>query len=146
MTLLAVVLAGCGGRRVSPVQGVVTLDGEPVAGATVSFLPDGEGGRPATGFTAADGTFRLTTYQTDDGALAGDYRVLVQKGEAAKDETEAEQSALERAKAKYEEKAVQRKRKPSLPSRYAGFKTTPLRCTVPVTGTVELELHRGGKS
>src|SRR5947209_3838508 len=142
--LLAVTLAGCG-KGVSPVQGVVTLEGTPVAGATVLFMPDGQDeGRPATGFTSPDGTFRLTTFRPDDGALAGKYRVLVQKAEAAKDRSAAEQSALERAKAKREEEVAQKKRKPSLPEAYAKFETTPLRCTVPVSVSVTLDLHNKG--
>jgi hypothetical protein len=142
--LLAVVLAGCG-KETSPVRGVVTLEGTPVAGATVLFMPDGQDeGRPATGFTSSDGTFRLTTFRPDDGAVAGKYRVLVQKTEAAKDRGAAELSALERAKAKREEESAQKKRKPTLPEAYGRFDTTPLRCTVPVTGTVTLDLHKGG--
>lgn len=143
---LAVVLAGCGGKAVTPVQGVVALEGKPVAGATVLFMPeDDEGGRPASGYTLPDGTFRLTTYKPDDGALAGTYRVVVQKTSAAKDRGEAERSAMERAKAKFEDKSAQKARKSALPEVYAKFETTPLRCTVPVPGTVTLDLHQGGK-
>src|SRR5437870_4292728 len=47
---------GCAGKD-QPVklEGMVTLDGEPVAGAIVSFLPDERGGRFAHGMTAKDG-------------------------------------------------------------------------------------------
>ncbi len=144
--LLGVVLTGCGGGGIAPVRGVVTLEGAPVAGATVLFMPDGQGGgRPASGFTASDGTFRLSTYKPDDGAPAGKYRVLIQKTEAAKDRGAAERAALERAKDKIEEKSRQKGRKPALPEAYAKFDTTPLRCSVPVTGTVSFDLHEGGK-
>jgi hypothetical protein len=146
VALLGVGLTGCGGKGTYPVRGVVTLEGTPVAGATVLFMPDGQdGGRPASGFTLSDGTFRLTTYQADDGALAGKYRVLVQKTEAAKDRGTAERSALERAKDKKEDESLQKHRKPTLPEAYAKFETTPLRCTVPVTGAVTLDLHKGGE-
>ena len=123
------------------------LEGTPVAGATVLFMPDGQDGcRPASGFTSSDGTFRLITYQPEDGALPGKYRVLIQKTEAAKDPGAAERSALERAKAKIEEKSVQKHRKPTLPEAYARFETTPLRCSVPVTGAVTFDLHNGGQN
>ena len=146
VALLGVVLIGCGGRGTTPVRGVVTLEGTPVAGATVLFMPDGQGGgRPASGFTSSDGTFRLTTYKPDDGALPGEYRVLIQKTEAPKDPRAAERSALERAKAKIEGKALQQRRKPTLPEAYAKFDTTPLRCSVPVTGAVTFDLHKGGQ-
>jgi hypothetical protein len=122
------------------------LDGTPVAGATVLFMPEGqEGGRPASGFTSSDGLFRLTTYQLNDGAQPGSYRVLIQKTDAPKDQDEAERSAMERAKAKFEGKSLPKGKKPNLPEVYAKFDTTPLRCTVPVTGVVQLELHKDGK-
>ena len=145
VALLSVVLNGCGGRT-RPVRGVITLEGTPVAGATVVFMPeDQDGRRPASGFTSSDGTFRLTTYQPNDGALPGKYRVLIQKTEAAKDPGAAERSALERAKAKIEEKSLQQSRKPALPEAYLRFDTTPLRCSVPVTGAVTFDLHKGGQ-
>jgi hypothetical protein len=146
VTILAVALTGCAANRPTPVRGVVRFGGEPVARATVLFVPDGpKGGRPASGFTSSDGTFRLTTYRPDDGALPGPYRVVVEKTEAAKDRETAEQSALERAKAKFEEESSQRARKPALPTAYADFDTTPLRCTVPVSGEVTLDLHKDAK-
>jgi hypothetical protein len=126
---------------------VVTLEGTPVAGATVLFMPDSQDeGRPASGFTSSDGTFRLMTHKPGDGALPGKYRVLIQKTEAAKDRGAAEQSALERAKAKIEEKSLKKGRKPTLPEAYAKFDTTPLRCSVPVTGAVTFNLHKGGQN
>jgi hypothetical protein len=147
LALLAVVLIGCGGKGPIPVQGVVTLEGTPVAGATVLFMPDGQdGARPASALTLSDGTFRLMTYTANDGALAGKYRVLVQKTEAAKDQGAAERSVLDKAKAKLDAESSQKRQKPALPEAYARFDTTPLRCTVPVTGAVTLDLHRSGKN
>jgi hypothetical protein len=47
----------------------------------VSFSP--KSNQPvATGRTGADGTFTLTTYDAGDGAVAGDYVVLVTKDSA----------------------------------------------------------------
>ena len=146
VALLGVILIGCGGRGTTPVRGVITLEGTPVAGATVLFMPEGQdSSRPASGFTSSDGTFRLTTSKPDDGALPGKYRVLIQKTEAAKDPGAAERSALERARAKIEEKSLQKRRKPTLPESYARFETTPLRCSVPVTGAVTFDLRDGGR-
>ena len=147
VALLSVVLIGCGGKGTRQVRGVITLEGTPVAGATVLFMPDGQDeGRPASGFTSSDGTFRLTTYKPDDGAPPGKYRVLIQKTEAAKDPGAAERAALERAKDKIEEKSRQKSRKPALPEAYLRFDTTPLRCSVPVTGAVTFNLHKGGQN
>jgi hypothetical protein len=146
VALSSVVLIGCNGNGTRQVRGVITLEGTPLAGATVLFMPEGEDGcRPASGFTAPDGTFRLTTYKADDGALPGKYRVVIQKTEAAKDQTAAEQSALARARAKIEQRAQQKRQKPTLPESYARFDTTPLRCSVPVTGAVTFDLRDGGR-
>jgi hypothetical protein len=143
--LLAVALTGCGGKGTIPVKGVVTLEGAVLPEATVLFVPDGpEGGRPASGFTSSDGVFQLTTYQPNDGALPGNYRVLIRKTVAARDPGAAERSALERARDKYADKSP-RAKKPILPVPYASFETTPLRCTVPVTGLVTFALRKDGK-
>jgi hypothetical protein len=145
VVLLAVALTGCGGKGTVPVKGVVTLEGAPLPEATVLFMPDGAGGRPASGFTSSDGVFRLTTFQPDDGALPGNYRVLVRKTAAARAPRAATESAVERAKAKFGDKALAKGKKPTMPGEYANFETTNLRCTVPVTGPVTLALHNDGK-
>ncbi len=63
-TLCAILIAGCSGGstlRTESVEGVVTLDGQPVAEATVMFVPVTEGqGLSATGMTDAKGVYRLT--------------------------------------------------------------------------------------
>lgn len=77
-------LAGCGGADVDrpdtyAVTGVVTLDGTPVEGATVTFNPESREGTPAFGKTAADGTYQLTTFEAADGAIPGNYVVTATK-------------------------------------------------------------------
>src|SRR5260370_18785229 len=72
---------GCGKGNVTKVEGVVTLDGKPLPGATLSFVPVGEG-KPAFGRTDNVGSFRLTTFRTDDGALPGEYQVVIVVEEA----------------------------------------------------------------
>lgn len=93
VSVLAVCLAGvigCGKGRPGTVRvtGVVTLDGSPVEGASVTFYP-AEGGRPASGTTDAQGKFTLTTFESGDGAPPGNYNVTVIKmagGKATADE------------------------------------------------------------
>jgi hypothetical protein len=59
----------------APVSGKVTLGGEPVSGGEIQFFPDE--GIMATGRIESDGTYRLTTFQPDDGAVIGEHRVAV---------------------------------------------------------------------
>ncbi len=55
------------------------LEGAPVEGATVTFEPITSGGHRASGFTGKDGSFRLSTFSTGDGAGPGRYKVVVLK-------------------------------------------------------------------
>jgi hypothetical protein len=56
----------------------VLLGGTPVADARVVFSPVGHE-NAAAGKTDAAGRFRLTTFDADDGAAAGEYQVMVMK-------------------------------------------------------------------
>lgn len=80
----ALVVAGCGpaGPDVQFVEGVVTLDGKPLDGATVTFLPVDKTGISAAGKTDAAGRFRLNATQGKKygkGTVVGDYVVTVTK-------------------------------------------------------------------
>src|SRR5262249_36492736 len=68
LVAVALALSGAGCSDKVRVKGVVTLDGNPVQGATVTFIPDGRSGQSATGITQEDGSFRLTTLKENDGA------------------------------------------------------------------------------
>jgi hypothetical protein len=75
-------ISGCGGDgrpRTEPVTGVVTLDGDPVEGALVSFSPEGGSGQSAVGTTDASGRYQLTTFRQGDGAVEGTYTLTVAK-------------------------------------------------------------------
>lgn len=66
--------AGCGGPRLAPVSGRVTVGGKPVPEGVVMF-------HPADGPTAVgaikDGAYTLTTFKPGDGALVGDHKVTI---------------------------------------------------------------------
>ncbi|HEX4069989.1 MAG TPA: hypothetical protein VHX68_02425 [Planctomycetaceae bacterium] len=81
---------GCGKSRpeikgklpVFPVKGKVMMDGQPMAGATVLFYPTQEFPKGAAqqrprAVVEDDGTFQVSTYGTNDGAPAGEYKVTV---------------------------------------------------------------------
>lgn len=69
-------------RACYPVDGQVLFQGKPATGAIVFFHPT-ETHDPKdeffepTGVVEADGRFRLTTYETEEGAPAGEYLVTV---------------------------------------------------------------------
>ena len=63
VSLVLVFALGCGssGEPVNFVQGTVTMDGVPLADATVSFSPMAGGtGKAAVGMTDANGVFKLS--------------------------------------------------------------------------------------
>lgn len=77
---------GCGkpGPQVQYVEGVVLIDGAPVADATVVFVPKEEGGLVATGRSNSEGRFTLTSVRggkPNGGALVGDYAVTFSKAD-----------------------------------------------------------------
>ncbi len=84
-TVAVLVVAGCGAEYdVAPVSGRVTLDGQPLAGASVSFQPIVEQGTDSLvglgsyGKTDGDGRFHLTLIDTDAaGAAVGRHRVQI---------------------------------------------------------------------
>ena len=100
-----VAIIGCGSRglRVEYVEGIVTLDGDPVTEATVTFLPKTETPpmEMATGVTDANGAYKVSsvTGKATGGAVAGEYRVLVTKS-TVDNTVEVEYGAL-RPPAKY---------------------------------------------
>jgi len=75
--MTAVAIAGCGSNseKLIAIGGVVELDGKPVAKAAVMLHHDA--GRTAYAITAEDGTFKMTTREPGDGALAGRHTVTV---------------------------------------------------------------------
>ena len=81
--LLALLAAGCGGDKVAPVSGRVTLDGKPLADAHVGFQPMAEGGKMDAGggsyaITDADGKYTLRLVESDRaGAVVGKHRVEI---------------------------------------------------------------------
>ena len=79
--LVTVVGCGGGGEDIGavPVEGTVTMDGKPLAGAAVAFVGTTEGTRAAAGVTDESGKFVLTTVEQGDGAIPGEYKVTVTK-------------------------------------------------------------------
>lgn len=76
-------LVGCSssdGVTLFPVEGEIKLNGQPLAGAQVVFHPRQPKDKvpPARAQTDSSGHFKLTTFDTHDGAPAGAYSVTVE--------------------------------------------------------------------
>lgn len=129
-------MAGCGRSGLVPVKGTVKLDGQPLARATVLFIAQNPEGKNATGFTAADGKFRLSTLEGDQGALPGKYKVVVQLPLApVKDARPA--ATPEEAQAS----AVAHPSEPRLPARYSQADQTVLEQEIPPQGEIVFDLQ-----
>ena len=107
VVLVAVALvSGCGGGPAS-VSGVVTLDGKPVEGATVTFNPasgDGGGLGGSYGKTDAEGRYTLRTVAADKpGAAVGKHKVTISAAKA--DPANPEGAAKDLIPAKYNVKS-----------------------------------------
>lgn len=77
--LLLLVLPGCfsGNPKTYPIQGqVVFEDGTPVKVGIVETKASGKAVQ-ATGSIAKDGSFSLTTFRQNDGAIAGEHKVVI---------------------------------------------------------------------
>jgi hypothetical protein len=158
--------SGCGssGTKVYKVSGKVTLDGKPVAGASVKFEPvdSGQGaggvtGLGANGTTGTDGIYSLTTFNTNDGAMAGRYKVMIRKDTAPKplvEKPNISPSDPDFIKQAYKQmipgkgKSLTKRTQPKdeendLPAEYGDIQKTPWTVTVP-GGTYDFPLKKSG--
>ncbi|MCS7166715.1 MAG: metallophosphoesterase [Gemmatales bacterium] len=93
----------------TPVEGKVTLRGEPVPGALVVFVPVEPSSNPrADSLVDVRGQYRLSTYVAWDGAAPGKYKVVITLRREREDATFVN----------------------LLPEKYASAKTTPFEVTV----------------
>jgi hypothetical protein len=152
--ILVLTATGCSGKYTPvPVSGVVTLDDKPIEGATVFFyaIGDVKEGRPAQGATDKNGEFQLSTLGNQDGALRGEYKVVIHKYVPTQpnlkipDFPKTVEGRAERDDFMYRNfmaKGIQ-PFKNALPAKYADTKTTPLTCNV--TGKTEAKFELTSK-
>jgi hypothetical protein len=87
---LGLSIGGCShgdGPELGSVRGTVSLDGQPVAGARVTFWLGK--GRPSIGFTDEAGRYQLRYTVNQDGALIGEHRVYISTAIAQDEEDTA---------------------------------------------------------
>jgi len=111
-------MTGCREMKVAPVSGVVTLDGKPLAKASVTYLPEA-GGRPSYGVTDENGRYRLAYSMSQEGAEVGKCSVKITTGIESGD-------------------YGSRRAKEQVPARYS--KEPPLVDVLPRSNTIDIEL------
>ena len=139
--------AGCGGSGLTliKVKGKVTLDGQPLANASLNFVPASKEGRPASGLTETDGSFALGTQTTGDGAVPGEYKVYVRKSDVTTDDSVAPPEEGQSMKQIWDAsmkmaKEKRKKKSAEIPKKYSDPSNTILKATVPSSGPLVLDL------
>jgi hypothetical protein len=83
MAAVALSASGCAegtATNLVPVTGNVTMDGKPLAGASITFVGTGSTpGLGGTGITDEAGNFEVSHFRAGKGLDAGDYKMLVSK-------------------------------------------------------------------
>jgi hypothetical protein len=138
LAALVVILAGCAEPEPAdrlarvPATATVTYNGSPVDGATVTFYPAGESGKGAFGRTDSSGKAILGTYESQDGAVPGEYTVTVFKTEGATSGVvgDAEESDVPDDEGEGAEEAEGSEAGGTLPAKYADMTTSDLNATV----------------
>lgn len=117
-----VIIAGCGGgtpdRKEVPVAGVVTLNGEPLEGAEISFLHEQH---PVGMITGTGGKYNIPT-----GVVPGEYKVTISKVEGMENIPEGIAIGYAPGDPKHPE---------TLPPQYSNPRLTKLKITIPPEGT-----------
>ncbi len=137
--ILIVLMAfvGCGERSTRPetaaVSGSVTVSGVPIEGANVSFMAQGSP-RTAVGVTDTAGKFKLTTFDTNDGAVIGEHVITITKAAAPGSAATTMDSPAAYAKAMEGSKGVAppsaKNDDESIPTKYANPAQSGLKRTV----------------
>ena len=127
------------------IKGTVTLDGELLEGASVTFFRADIRGRPAAGVTDESGSFDLTSYQKGDGLPPGDYKVTITKVVDGEDFRTSSSLVEEKHRSAYKKAKPFNPQYPRLkrvlPEVYGSLKDTPLACTVPSTEELRFDLE-----
>ena len=151
LLIVCAACVGCKGSRLEGLvdaEGVVTLNGTPVEGATVIFAPKsyGEKSGSATAVTDASGKFKLTTSQPGDGAYPGDYLISV-----AKDRLEGVMTLEEAQRRSADPDGAGKEAAPEqsvvheLPVKYADINSSGLTVSIPAGGDKNITLALEGE-
>jgi hypothetical protein len=134
--LFLAVAAGCGSSPMNPghaaVTGKITLDGQPLAGASVTFVGVGDTpGAGATGTTDETGTYVLAHFRAGAGLPPGDYKVMIAK------RVMSDGSPIPAGTLSIAELATRE----LIPPRYSDYQGTQLTAVVHKDSTSPLDFH-----
>lgn len=145
--------SGCGGGAADrpttvPVSGTVAYKGQPIEGASVSFMVEGAP-RVASGITDKDGKFHLSTFAFRDGAIIGTHKITVTKSapntssakEASAEDLLSDPAAVTAQMQSLMEENGEPEFDGLLPEKYSTFEETPLSETVSEEGPNEFVLQ-----
>jgi hypothetical protein len=141
VAVLCIVMASCAATAPQPaVEGVITLDGQPLANANIQLIPQGEN-MGQTGFAKTDAAGKFTIGSADGeqkGATAGEYKVVISK-HVKPDGTDYIP--------KPDEDPMIASYKELLPPVYSNSEQTKLKTTIPAEGKKDLvfKLTKDGK-
>lgn len=149
---LIVPLIGCS-KSFNKVEGTIMLDGQPVVGATVTFMPTFEGGQSGSGVTDSSGKFKIVNPTNDKGLAKGEYKVLITRAEAEGDFKAPDTNDPTGAMAEYMKGKMDIKKGKAIPMkattpkqtlniRYAKQDSTPFTINVPTDGALTLQLEK----
>jgi len=141
--VFTLVAHGCGGSdpakpKLAKVSGTVTYKGKPITSGRVAFTPEATKGdatgQLATGDINSNGTYRLTTFDTNDGAALGQHVITLQVLEGT------ENMGKPKPDGTFDYKLP----KSLIPAKYTQADKSPLRYTVKEgTNTYDIELEEG---
>ena len=123
--------------RVVPVSGRVIANGQPLAGAHVTFT-NTQANRSAFAKTDEEGKFRLTTFKPNDGAVPGKQQISVSKLESI----EQANAGVDRTTTP--NAAPTAARRWLIPRHYGDIRTSGLSAEVPEEGISDLILELRG--
>ena len=125
-------LVGCGPPSdMGYVTGIVTLEGEPIGSASVTFYPTN--GRASVSTSKADGSYELIFTRNKMGALVGKHKVTVLQEEGANEMLQGGEIVINPDF-----------KKANIPRKYADKKTTDLTADV-VNGSNEINFDLKSK-
>lgn len=122
----------------APVSGSVKLDGQPVSGARVVFMPQASGesreaGPYSNGETDDQGNFELSSVDTDprDGAVVGNHRIVISTRKTHLDPDNRDIEIIDVPE--------------SIPRSYTNYQKTPLTFQVSTDGKNEANFDLNGE-